>query len=76
MKQGRYTSINSEEFRRSNLARVNFGKVCFGCEKRHVGCHATCEAYIECKAAYEKEKEELKRKRSNAYIANLKPYTY
>lgn len=20
---------------------------CKGCEKRHIGCHATCEAYLE-----------------------------
>ena len=28
---------------------------CWKCERRHVGCHATCEEYLAFKAEYEKE---------------------
>lgn len=34
---------------------------CYGCEKRHAGCHATCETYRKEKAAHEAEKEEERR---------------
>ena len=30
---------------------------CKGCEKRHVGCHITCEEYKEFRATLDKEKE-------------------
>lgn len=30
---------------------------CLGCEKRCVGCHATCEAYIAEKAKHDAERE-------------------
>lgn len=30
---------------------------CLGCEKRFVGCHATCETYIAAKAQHDAERE-------------------
>lgn len=30
---------------------------CFGCEKRHVGCHAECEDYKAWKAEHDKKRE-------------------
>ncbi len=30
---------------------------CKGCEKRHVGCHTTCEDYKDFRATLDKEKE-------------------
>ena len=36
---------------------------CYGCEKRHAGCHATCETYKIEKAAHEARKEEERKQR-------------
>ena len=33
-------------------------KCCFGCGKRSVGCHATCEEYATEKAEHDKKREE------------------
>lgn len=30
---------------------------CYGCDKRHAACHATCETYKKEKAAHEAQKE-------------------
>lgn len=78
MKQGHYTNKKSEAFaNRPYRATVLFGKTCKDCEKRHLGCHSTCEAYILRKEEYEEEKANLKRKRAEYfYHGNLRPYTY
>ena len=34
---------------------------CLNCEKRHVGCHSSCEEYAEFKRK-KKKKKEIKRK--------------
>lgn len=34
---------------------------CFNCEKRHVGCHFSCEEYAEFKRNFSEQKE-IKRK--------------
>ena len=34
---------------------------CFNCEKRHVGCHSSCEEYAEFKRNFS-EKKEISRK--------------
>ena len=34
---------------------------CFNCEKRHVGCHSSCEEYAEFKRNFMEQKE-IKRK--------------
>lgn len=36
---------------------------CKDCEEREVGCHSTCEKYIEYKEIHEKETEAIKRER-------------
>lgn len=38
---------------------------CKGCESRFVGCHATCQKYIEIKEAHEKELERIR------HLANI-----
>ena len=40
-------------------------KVCKGCEKRHVGCHATCEVYRDFREDLEARKD---------YLAKDKPF--
>ena len=37
---------------------VNF--TCKGCTNRHVGCHATCQAYIKAAEAKQRDKEILR----------------
>lgn len=36
---------------------------CYGCEKRHAGCHATCETYKKEKEAHEARKEKERKQR-------------
>lgn len=45
---------------------------CYKCTRRHQGCHATCETYIEAKAELEKIKaEQHKDSEINAYTADV-----
>lgn len=37
--------------------------VCFGCEKRHVGCHSECEEYKEWLEDWQKQREYIGTKR-------------
>lgn len=43
--------------------KLGYGYIspCKGCEKRTVGCHSTCEAYIESKAKYEAIAEPIRK---------------
>lgn len=45
---------------------------CYGCEKREVGCHATCQGYKEFQA----ENEEIKKKKILNYICDEIMYSY
>ena len=36
---------------------------CKGCTERQLGCHDTCQAYQEAKAAWIEQKQEIKRKK-------------
>ena len=42
---------------------------CYGCDKRHVGCHSTCEEYLKEHKRHmaEKEKEQKARVRDYQY---------
>lgn len=42
---------------------MNLKTVCKGCEKRYIGCHSSCNVYIDAKAEYEKKKDEVYRKK-------------
>ena len=44
-------------------------RVCYGCEKRKAGCHATCKDYLE---EYEQRKEYLKQQRLISDLENYK----
>lgn len=44
--------------------------VCFKCTDRHIGCHATCERYIEQDERHQKELHEI-RIQKEAYSAQL-----
>lgn len=33
---------------------------CYGCEKRHIGCHATCEDYLKYRAERDALNEQIK----------------
>lgn len=35
---------------------MGFKGNCKGCDKRYLGCHDSCESYLNAKAEYEKEK--------------------
>lgn len=41
-------------------------RCCFECEKRCVGCHATCEAYIAEKAKHDAENEAVRKSQQMA----------
>ena len=41
---------------------------CYQCEERKLGCHSTCERYIQDKAVYEDKKR--------AYEASVNPIIY
>lgn len=45
---------------------------CEGCKERHIGCHSTCERYLQSKAETEvaKEKERLS-KVHDGYLADI-----
>lgn len=44
-------------------------KCCYKCEERHVGCHSTCERYIEESKVIEKQrKEHLEKLNRDAHI--------
>lgn len=47
---------------------------CKGCTDRQVGCHITCEKYIEQKALHEQEKAE--RDKQKAERGDISRYTY
>lgn len=40
-----------------NSSSSCFSHCCKDCIKRHVGCHSTCEDYIEAKKKYEERKQ-------------------
>ena len=44
--------------------------VCFKCTDRHIGCHATCERYIEQAERHQKELTEVRRQKE-AYSAQM-----
>jgi len=47
--------------------------VCYGCTPetgRHVGCHGTCEMYIQEKAEYEAQKQQAKSQHQETYKTN------
>ena len=44
--------------------------VCFKCTDRHIGCHATCERYIE-ESELNRKKREENQKQKDAYSAQL-----
>lgn len=46
---------------------------CKDCENRHVGCHSTCEAYIEAKRQHNITKEQEDKRRRLENLLN-KPY--
>ena len=37
----------------------NVGQHCRNCEERYVGCHSTCEKYLEAKEAFESRKNSI-----------------
>ena len=37
---------------------MTFPSPCLGCVDRHVGCHSTCQKYLEAKEQHEKNIEE------------------
>ena len=43
---------------------------CFGCEKRTVGCHSTCEDYLEFRKQKDNEKIQIKKKEVEDAINN------
>lgn len=46
---------------------------CKGCEKRQVGCHATCEDYLELHAERVKicAEQQKQKKKTNAFMKRL-----
>ena len=43
---------------------------CKGCDERYVGCHSTCEKYIQEKIAHNAAKEAERAQYSKSYRAN------
>lgn len=44
--------------------------VCYKCQDREIGCHATCERYITQAEQHQKELDEMRRQRE-AYNAQM-----
>ena len=40
---------------------------CYECKNRTLGCHGNCKDYIEQKAEYEQEQEEIRNRKSDSY---------
>ena len=40
---------------------------CFGCEKRTVGCHSTCEDYLEFRKQKDNENTEIQKSKRDDY---------
>lgn len=40
---------------------LEFPSPCFGCEKREVGCHSSCKAYLDAKAYHKEQVDALHR---------------
>ena len=49
--------------------RQGYITCCYKCEDRHVGCHSTCEKYIEQKAMSDAERD--KRNRDTAIHGDI-----
>ena len=43
---------------------------CLNCEKRHVGCHSSCEEYDEFKRNFSEKKEISRKQKENQNIVN------
>ena len=41
---------------------------CFNCEKRHVGCHSSCEEYAEFKRNSSEQKERKRKQKEHQNI--------
>lgn len=49
------------------LKREMINSACYGCEKRTVGCHGTCEYYLAWKAEKDAIRDDIRKKRSADY---------
>lgn len=38
-------------------------KICLNCQERHIGCHSSCEKYINAKAAHDAKLNEKNKKK-------------
>ena len=47
--------------------KYNAVTVCQDCQKRHVGCHGTCEKYKAQKSEWDAQRDEINRKKQNEY---------
>lgn len=45
-----------------------FVHTCKDCQDRHVGCHSTCERYINAKRTYEEEKIRINKIKGKEYV--------
>lgn len=45
------------------------GAPCKDCSKRCVGCHSTCEDYIDWKAEHDAERERIRRQKLSTCLA-------
>ena len=43
---------------------------CLNCEKRHVGCHSSCEEYAEFKRNFSEKKEISRKQKEHQNIVN------
>lgn len=48
-----------EDLQRWKSFGGDVGKHCRNCEERHVGCHGTCERYLEAKNAHFERKTQI-----------------
>lgn len=48
--------------------------VCKGCEKRHINCHSTCEAYKEWKRQHDERNDQIRKAKEQEQL--YKNYLY
>ena len=53
-------------------------RCCYKCDKRHIGCHGSCKAFLEEKAELDKAKEEKAKEKAfrNNFIAMMAAKKY
>jgi hypothetical protein len=51
--------MSKDEYTRDHVTTNFFSKCCYKCQDRHVGCHGTCEKYLEAKKKHDEYKNKV-----------------